>query len=142
MDAVLLVQMKAKIMDEHLYSVSEANALLPYVRTLVASMLEAREAILSLQPELWSVIQAAVFNGGSKSASNVTRYILTIQDTIRKLQSLNIIVKDVNTGLLDFPAERDGQLIYLCWLYDEPSVQFWHHVDTGFAGRQRIDETF
>lgn len=129
-------------MDEHLYSVSEANALLPYVRTLVASMLEAREAILSLQPELWSVIQAAVFNGGSKSASNVTRYILTIQDAIRKLQSLNIIVKDVNTGLLDFPAERDGQLIYLCWLYDEPSVQFWHHVDTGFAGRQRIDETF
>lgn len=129
-------------MDEHLYSVSEANALLPYVRTLVASMLEAREAILSLQPELWSVIQAAVFNGGSKSASNVTRYILTIQDAIRKLQSLNIIVKDVNTGLLDFPAERDGQLIYLCWLYDEPSVQFWHHVDTGFAGRQRIDESF
>lgn len=129
-------------MDEHLYSVSEANALLPYVRTLVALMLEAREAILSLQPELWSVIQAAVFNGGSKSASNVTRYILTIQDAIRKLQSLNIIVKDVNTGLLDFPAERDGQLIYLCWLYDEPSVQFWHHVDSGFAGRQRIDETF
>ncbi|HEY0736509.1 MAG TPA: DUF2203 domain-containing protein [Herpetosiphonaceae bacterium] len=129
-------------MDEHLYSVSEANALLPYVRTLVASMLEAREAILSLQPELWSVIQAAVFNGGSKSASNVTRYILAIQDAIRKLQSLNIIVKDVNTGLLDFPAERDGQLIYLCWLYDEPSVQFWHHIDSGFAGRQRIDETF
>lgn len=142
MDAVLLVQVKAKIMDEHLYSVSEANALLPYVRTLVASMLEAREAILSLQPELWSVIQAAVFNGGSKSASNVTRYILAIQDAIRKLQSLNIIVKDVNTGLLDFPAERDGQLIYLCWLYDEPSVQFWHHIDSGFAGRQRIDETF
>lgn len=129
-------------MDEHLYSVSEANALLPYIRTLVASMLEAREAILSLQPELWSVVQAAVFNGGSKSASEVTRYILTIQDAIRKLQSLNIIVKDVNTGLIDFPAERDGQLIYLCWLYDEPSVQFWHDVDTGFAGRQRIDETF
>lgn len=129
-------------MDEHLYSVSEANALLPYIRTLVASMLGAREAILSLQPELWSVVQAAVFNGGSKSASEVTRYILTIQDAIRKLQSLNIIVKDVNTGLIDFPAERDGQLIYLCWLYDEPSVQFWHDVDTGFAGRQRIDETF
>ncbi|MBV9787028.1 MAG: DUF2203 domain-containing protein [Chloroflexi bacterium] len=129
-------------MDEHLYSVSEANALLPYIRTLVASMLEAREAILSLQPELWSVIQAAVFNGGSKSASDVTQYILTIQDAIRKLQSLNIIVKDVNTGLIDFPAERDGQLIYLCWLYDEPSVQFWHDVDSGFAGRQRIDETF
>lgn len=129
-------------MDEHLYSVSEANALLPYIRTLVASMLEAREVILSLQPELWSVIQAAVFNGGSKSASDVTQYILAIQDAIRKLQSLNIIVKDINTGLIDFPAERDGQLIYLCWLYDEPSVQFWHDVDSGFAGRQRIDETF
>jgi hypothetical protein len=141
-DAVLLEVVKATIMDEHLYSVGEANALLPYIRAQVAEMLAAREQILHLQPELWSVIQAAVFNGGSKSASEITRYVLTIQDVIRKLQSLNILIKYVNTGLIDFPAERDGQPIYLCWQYDEPSVQFWHDIDSGFAGRQRIDESF
>ncbi|HEX6290983.1 MAG TPA: DUF2203 domain-containing protein [Herpetosiphonaceae bacterium] len=129
-------------MDEHFYSVAEANALLPYVRSLVERMLTAREQILLLQPELWTVIQAAVFNGGSKTASDVTRYIVVIQDAIYKLRALNILVKDVNTGLIDFPAERDGLPIYLCWQYDEPSVQFWHDVDSGFAGRQRIDETF
>jgi hypothetical protein len=128
--------------DDRLYSVAEANALLPYIRSLVGMMLAAREQILLLQPELWPVIQAAVYNGGSKTASDVTRFILTIQDTIRSLRALNILVKDVNTGLIDFPALRDERLVYLCWQYDEPSVQFWHDVDSGFAGRQRIDETF
>ncbi len=129
-------------MDERLYSVAEANALLPYVRSVVETMLAARQQILLLQPDLWPTIQAAVFNGGSKTASEVTRYIIMIQSAIHTLQALNILVKDVNTGLIDFPAERDGQLVYLCWQFDEPSVQFWHDVDSGFAGRQRIDETF
>jgi hypothetical protein len=130
------------VMDERLYSVAEANALLPYVRSVVETMLAARQQILLLQPDLWPTIQAAVFNGGSKTASEVTRYIIMIQSAIHTLQALNILVKDVNTGLIDFPAERDGQLVYLCWQFDEPSVQFWHDVDSGFAGRQRIDETF
>ena len=129
-------------MNERLYTVAEANAILPRVRQLVQTMLAAREEVLHLQPQLWPAIQAAVFNGGSKTASEATRQIVMIQEVLRTLQSLNILVKDLNTGLVDFPAERAGQLVLLCWLYDEPSVQFWHDVDTGFAGRQPIDDNF
>lgn len=129
-------------MNDRLYTVAEANALLPQVRALVERMLTARTHVMQLQPELWPAIQAAVFNGGSKTLSEATRYIVAIQEAIRALQALNILVKDINTGLVDFPAERDGQLVLLCWQYDEPTVQFWHDPDTGFAGRQRIEDSF
>lgn len=129
-------------MNDRLYTVAEANALLPQVRGIVRSMLSARSRVLQLQPEIWPAVQAAVFNGGSKSVSVASREIVAIQDAIYALQALNILVKDVNTGLIDFPADRHGQMVFLCWQYDEPSVQFWHDINSGFAGRQRIDETF
>jgi hypothetical protein len=129
-------------MRDQPYTVAEANAILPQVRRLVQSILTARTQVIHLQPDIWPAIQVAVFNGGSKTVSEASRYIIVIQDAIRVLQSLNILVKDINTGLLDFPAERDGQLVFLCWQYDEPSVQFWHDPDSGFGGRKRIDEHF
>lgn len=129
-------------MQDHVYTVAEANALLPQVRSLVQKMLTARANVVHLQPELWPAVEAAVFNGGSKTVSEASIQIIAIQEAIAALQRLNILVKDINTGLIDFPAERDGQLVLLCWQYDEPSVQFWHDVDSGFGGRQRIDETF
>lgn len=129
-------------MQDHVYTVAQANALLPQVRSLVQKMLTARANVVHLQPELWPAVEAAVFNGGSKTVSEASIQIIAIQEAIAALQRLNILVKDINTGLIDFPAERDGQLVLLCWQYDEPSVQFWHDVDSGFGGRQRIDETF
>lgn len=129
-------------MNERTYSVAEANALLPQVRSLVRQMLAARARVLELQPELWPAIERVASNGGGKAVSEATQHILLIQQLLGALQHLNVLVKDINTGLVDFPALRDDQLVYLCWQYDEPSVQFWHDVDSGFAGRQRIDETF
>ena len=129
-------------MEDRLYTVAEANAILPQVRRLVQRMLTARTNVLHMQPELWPAVEAAVFNGGSKTVSEASRQIIAIQESIAALQRMNILVKDINTGLIDFPAQREGQVVLLCWQYDEPSVQFWHDVDTGFAGRQRIDESF
>lgn len=129
-------------MQDRVYTVAEANSMLPQVRALVQRMLTARANVVHMQPELWPAVQAAVFNGGSKTVSEASRQIIAIQESIAALQALNIFVKDINTGLIDFPAQRNGQLVFLCWQYDEPSVQFWHDIDSGFSGRQRIDETF
>ncbi len=129
-------------MEQRTYTVAEANALLPDVRHLVKQILEARARVIQLQPDLWPTVQKAVFNGGSKAASRAIRHIIAIQQALRMLQESNIVVKDVNTGLIDFPALRDGQLVYLCWQYDEPAIEFWHDIDSGYAGRQPIDELF
>ncbi len=129
-------------MPPRLWTLAEANAVLPEVRQLVARMLQARQKVLSLQPQLWPAIEKTVTNGGSKSLSAATCQIMTIQDVLQTLDNLGIQVKDINTGLIDFPARYQGRTVLLCWQYDEPSVQFWHDVDTGFAGRQRITENW
>lgn len=129
-------------MDDRIYTPGEANALLPQVRLLVGRMIGARNRVVDMQGEIWPAVEAAVFNGGGKTVASATREIITIQDVIAQLQALNILVKDINTGLIDFPAQRDGRVVLLCWQYDEPSVQFWHELDAGFGGRQRIDDRF
>jgi hypothetical protein len=126
-------------MPPRLWTLAEANAVLPEVRQLVRQMLAARAEVVELQPQLWPAVERAIYNGGSKSLSQATRQIVIIQNILQVFDSMGIQVKDLNTGLLDFPAVKDGRTVLLCWLYDEPSIQFWHDIDTGFGGRQRID---
>jgi len=54
------------------------------------------------------------------------------------LQAADIVVRDLVRGLVDFPAVRDGEEIYLCWLVDEPQIEHWHALDAGFSGRRRL----
>jgi hypothetical protein len=113
---------------------------LPEVRRVVGQMLKARQEVLDMQPELWPAVAKAVNNGGGKALTAAARQIVLIQDILKVLDDMGIQVKDVNTGLLDFPARYHGRTVLLCWLYDEPSVQFWHEIDGGFAARQRITD--
>ncbi len=62
----------------------------------------------------------------------------SIRDILEQITERGIIVRDLDRGLVDFPAIRDGQEIYLCWVRGEPEVGFWHGTDTGFAGRQPL----
>jgi hypothetical protein len=57
----------------------------------------------------------------------------------RELAALGVELKDYVQGLVDFPAEREGRVVYLCWRLGEPAVEFWHEVDAGYTGRQRLD---
>jgi hypothetical protein len=120
------------------FSVDEANALLPRVRSLVESVLAARQRILDAQPEVWPVLQKAIGNGGSQKAGELVEELKRIERGIKAIQDLGAVVKDINTGLIDFPAVRGGREVFLCWRYDEPRVGFWHDLDTGFAGRQPL----
>ena len=127
-------------MPPRFFTVAEANAVLPVVRQLISKMLVARQEVLDLQPQMWPAVEQAVSNGGSKTVTEATRQIMIIQDVLQTLYGMGIQVKDMNTGLVDFPAQRHGRTVLLCWQYDEPAVQFWHDIDTGFAGRQRITD--
>lgn len=121
------------------FSVDEANAILPRVRAIVASVLAARQRMIDAQPEVWPTLEKAVGNGGSKKAGALVEEFKKVEDGVKALQNLGILVKDVNTGLLDFPSLRGDREVFLCWRYDEPEVAFWHDLQAGFAGRQAID---
>lgn len=120
------------------YTVAEANQLLEIVRPLMAAILTARQIIVDAQPEVWPVLEKAVGNGGSHKAGALLAQFEVIQRNVHALQELGLEVKDINQGLVDFPAQREGRGIYLCWRYDEPRITHWHELDAGFAGRQPL----
>ncbi|MEK7276536.1 MAG: DUF2203 domain-containing protein [Chloroflexota bacterium] len=121
-----------------LFTVDEADALLPTLRPLLIDILQARQNIVAAQPELWPVLEKAVNNGGSKKAGAVLADFEVIQRNVKAIQELGIEIKDINIGLVDFPAERDGREVYICWRVDEPRVTHWHDLDSGFSGRQPL----
>jgi hypothetical protein len=59
---------------------------------------------------------------------------------VDRIHAMGVLVKDLDTGLVDFPWMRDGTMAYLCWRLGEPAVDWWHDVDSGVAGRRRLDE--
>ena len=125
-------------MQARYYTVEEANALLPSLRSVVKELLEARQRIVDAQPELWPTLEKAVGNGGSRKAGAVLADFEKIQRAVKAIEGLGLQLKDINTGLIDFLSERDGREVYLCWRFDEPRVAHWHDLDTGFAGRQPL----
>jgi hypothetical protein len=125
-------------MSTRFFTPDEANALLPKVRQQVKEMLRARQRILDAQADLWPVLEKALGNGGSKKAGALVHAFDRIQRSVQAIQSLGVQVKDVNTGLVDFPSIREGRVVLLCWRYDEPEVAFWHDLEAGLAGRQPL----
>ena len=67
---------------------------------------------------------------------------MVFSELVQEIESLGVLVKDLGTGLVDFPHELDGRIVYLCWKPDEDEIGWWHEVDTGFAGRHPLSEDF
>jgi hypothetical protein len=120
------------------FTVAEANRLLPHLRVLVEQMFTLREKALTLHPEVLPILEKAASNGGSHQTSQLVETFRNFEKVVSELQQLGCELKGVEQGLIDFPAMREGRVVYLCWQYDEPEVAFWHEVDAGFAGRQPL----
>ncbi len=124
-----------------LFTIEEARAALQGIRPLMDEIQAIRAAILEQQPEAWQVVERAAGNGGNRAASRLVKDFDRLDRLIHEVQDAGAIFKDINLGLIDFPAVRQGSEVYLCWKYGEPDLMYWHEIDAGFAGRQPI-ETF
>jgi hypothetical protein len=115
-----------------------ANQALPLVRALVVEIMQAREAIIKAQPELWPVLEKSIGNGGSKKAGELLHEFRRVENGMQGLHDMGCVLKDMSIGLVDFPTLRDGREALLCWKYDEPEVLFWHDLQSGYSGRKRL----
>ncbi len=120
------------------FTVAEANALLPRLKVLLEKMLAARQRIVDGRPTWEPIIEKARGNGGGEHGKNLFMDESKIHLSMEKIKEWGILIKDVDTGLVDFPSMRHGREVYLCWRLGEPRVAFWHDVDSGFAGRQPL----
>jgi hypothetical protein len=120
------------------FTLMEANEALVTIRPLMDEVQAIRQKIITTQPEAWSAIERSVGNGGSRALSKIVQDFERLDAFVHQILDTGALIKDVNTGLLDFPALRNGREVYLCWQYGEDDIAFWHEVDAGFAGRQPI----
>jgi hypothetical protein len=117
------------------YSRDEANALLPEVRDRVVRLRDAYAEMAGHHEKMRSL---APGNGGEGKPKDWLGSSAEFYKQLRWFEQAGIVIRKIEEGLIDFPAEREGQEIFLCWRLGEESVDHWHDTDSGFAGRQPI----
>ena len=120
-----------------LFTVPEANALLPNVRIIVGKIQRAYQKLSQFREEAKKAAEAAEQGGGGMESGVAYAAVLTELTTqVTELEALGVQLKDFERGLVDFPSLRDGRVVLLCWQLGEgDELEWWHDVDAGFAGR-------
>jgi len=120
-----------------IFTVQEANALLPNVKVIVGKIQRAHRRLSTYSNEAKKAAEAAEQGGGGLTDGVAYATILTALTTqLAELDTLGVQLKDFERGLVDFPSLRDGRVVLLCWQLGEgDELEWWHDVDAGFAGR-------
>ncbi len=120
-----------------IFTVEEANALLPTVRNILARIQRAHKRVFSYREAAKKAAESAEEGGGGMPEG--LRYAALLMDLTfqtGELEGLGVQLKDFDRGLVDFPSLRDGQVVLLCWQIGEgDELEWWHDVEAGFAGR-------
>lgn len=127
-----------------LFTVDEANALLEVIRPLMEDLAECKRGLDAVHATLLRLTPKQRANGHRLDALGLEHQMERLVDRlsrgIRDLELLGVEVKDLDTGLIDFPALHRGRVVYLCWRLGEERIAYWHEISTGFAGRRPIAE--
>jgi hypothetical protein len=121
------------------YSLEEASALLAEVGELLESMRSARDRLGDAEARA-ALAAASGSNGGGQPGRTVSEGFLELRDAMMWLRQREIVLRDLDRGLVDFPSLRNGQEVYLCWVEGEAEIAFWHEPEAGFAGRRPLDD--
>jgi hypothetical protein len=124
---------------ERHYSLEEASALLPWVAELLVKMRSARDRLGDTEARA-ALDAAGQSNGGGEPGKVVSEGFIELRESMLELREREIVLRDLDRGLVDFPAMRDGREVYLCWEEGEPEIGFWHDPEAGFGGRRPLDD--
>ena len=133
-------------MPDRVFTVAEANSALPEVRPVVERLVSARTRMRELEHAQGESVTAIGGNGAGYAASDLNTaqaefqgLVEVAREGLQRLNELGVIVKDLDAGLVDFPARRGDADVLLCWQAGEELVAYWHPFDEGLAGRKPID---
>lgn len=121
----------------HHFTLEEACAQLPWVEAKLAALRDARSRLTDAEARQ-ALADGAPTNGGGHPGKVVGEGFVELQNGIAAFDQRGIILRDLDSGLIDFPSVRDGEEIYLCWIDGESDIGFWHELDSGYSGRQPL----
>jgi hypothetical protein len=119
------------------YTREEARALLPQIREWLKHLTQVRNWLEDCDRKIQHLLKEGSDVGG-ELANNWVKFIAEMKQLLAHFKSREIQVKDLERGLIDFPAIIGGREVFLCWEQDEDDIEFWHDLDTGYAGRERL----
>ena len=132
------------------FSLDEAQSLLPILESLLRRAIDAKASASLVEAELQTLSQNIFLTGGmlvdvaavARKRMSQRASVQQAQDAIQEIDSIGVQVKDLDQGLLDFPCQIGEQIVLLCWKLGEAKIDYWHTVESGFQGRQPLDERF
>ena len=132
------------------FTLDEAQSLLPVLESLLKRAIEGKQSAEAVNGQLSGLAQRIYLSGGmkvdveevTKLRSEMEAHLQRVRESITEIDSIGVQVKDMETGLLDFPCRLDDQVVLLCWRMGEPAIEHWHTVDSGIKDRQPVDERF
>jgi hypothetical protein len=132
------------------FTLEEAQSLLPVVESLLKRAIENKQSAEQVDSGLSELARRIYVSGGmrvdvgrvAKMRADMEGHLQRVRESITEIDEIGVQVKDLESGLLDFPCTLDGQVVLLCWRMGETSIEHWHTVESGFQGRQPLDERF
>jgi hypothetical protein len=133
--------------EQKLFSLTEAERTRREVEPILIEAMEVRRKVADLDEKLSAVANRILLMGGItieyESVAHLrfdhNRLVTQVKDALERIQATGCVVKDLDTGLVDFPAVLKNEEVYLCWQLGEDRIRFYHRHDEGFAGRKPID---
>jgi hypothetical protein len=126
-----------ELVHERHFTQEEANELLPQLTTLLSRLREAKDELTATEAHE-ALSEAAPTNGGGEQGRQVGVAFLEVRRLLETVERSGIVLRDIDRGLVDFPALVDGREIYLCWEVGEDEVAFWHELEGGYGGREPL----
>ena len=132
------------------FTLDEAQSLLPVLEALLKRAIDGKRAAEEVETELSELSRRIYLSGGMRvnlpevahQREEMESHLQRVQETISEIDAIGVQVKDLDTGLLDFPFRLDEDIVLLCWRLGEGAIEHWHTVESGFQGRQPVDERF
>lgn len=132
------------------FTLDEAQSLLPVVESLLKRAIEGKSAAQQVEERIAELSRRIYLTGGmrvdvaavAKDRAEMEGHLQRVSESIAEIDSIGVQVKDMDTGLLDFPCKVDDEVVLLCWRMGESAIEHWHTMDDGFKGRKPVDERF
>ena len=131
-------------MEADQFTLEEANTLVPWLQERFHGLETRRQEYISLKNQFDEIVHDPTKDGSTEdpelaqTAAHLKDLAGQIEDAVQEILDRGIIVRDVTSGLVDFPSQRDGREIFLCWIGGEDRIEFWHETDQGFQNRKPL----